>query len=137
MGVPISFKHGLRMFPRNSPDVAKGQYCAIGTIDYSVVDGKDAQPGTLIYLKAACYQIEPVDVRNYATECASFPHESTANQFFSESQFESYRMLGSFMVDTITNSVANLPDLEGLKREIEKYAGIPMSVMESGDACPT
>ena len=34
------------------------------------------------------------DVYNYATESLDFPHESTADQFFSESQFESYRALG-------------------------------------------
>ena len=31
---------------------------------------------------------------NYATESLDFPHETTADQFFSESQFESYRALG-------------------------------------------
>jgi hypothetical protein len=33
-------------------------------------------------------------VRNYKKEHASFPHESTVDQWFSESQFESYRQLG-------------------------------------------
>jgi hypothetical protein len=37
---------------------------------------------------------EPTDVRRYAAEHAAFPHEPTSDQFFDESQFESYRALG-------------------------------------------
>jgi hypothetical protein len=33
-------------------------------------------------------------VLSYAMSHSTFPHETTANQFFTESQFESYRMLG-------------------------------------------
>ena len=33
-------------------------------------------------------------MKNYKKEHDAFPHESTANQWFSESQFESYRQLG-------------------------------------------
>jgi hypothetical protein len=29
----------------------------------------------------------------------TFPHESMADQFFSESQFESYRMLGAYTME--------------------------------------
>ena len=31
----------------------------------------------------------------------TFPHESTADQFFSESQFESYRMLGAYTMEKL------------------------------------
>ena len=48
----------------------------------------------------------------------TFPHETTANQFFNESQFESYRHLGSFEVETIVSEgrpkAALLPDWEDL-----------------------
>jgi glutamate/tyrosine decarboxylase-like PLP-dependent enzyme len=37
---------------------------------------------------------EPVDVLEYHSSHADFPHESTANQFFDEAQWESYRRLG-------------------------------------------
>jgi hypothetical protein len=33
-------------------------------------------------------------VLSYAISHATFPHETTLNQFFTESQFESYRALG-------------------------------------------
>jgi hypothetical protein len=69
------------------------RHIAIGTIRYSAVDGPVAD-GVLIYMKATLSGDEPVDVLNYARSHPIFPHESTANQFFTEAQFESYRVLG-------------------------------------------
>jgi hypothetical protein len=37
-------------------------------------------------------------VRDYARRNASFPHETTGNQFFNEEQFEVYRALGFHMM---------------------------------------
>ena len=64
-----------------------------------IVDGVERPKeidGWLVYIKPGLYEGEyfPKDVYNYATESLDFPHESTADQFFSESQFESYRALG-------------------------------------------
>ena len=50
--------------------------------------------GWLLYLKSSLTGNEPVDVLQYQSENPDFPHQSTADQFFSESQFESYRRLG-------------------------------------------
>jgi hypothetical protein len=50
--------------------------------------------GTIIYIKAGITGDEPGDVLNYKRQHTDFPHESTADQWFSESQFESYRRLG-------------------------------------------
>ncbi|MCH9697006.1 MAG: hypothetical protein K0U68_02795 [Gammaproteobacteria bacterium] len=63
--------------------------CAIGTIHYS-----DSQTGTLLYIKSSLLNDAPMDVLNYASQNPSFPHETTGDQFFTESQFESYRYLG-------------------------------------------
>ena len=63
-----------------------------GRIRYQDADGGDL--GTLIYIKPALSGDEAVDVVNYYKAHPAFPHESTANQWFSEAQFESYRMLG-------------------------------------------
>jgi hypothetical protein len=82
--------------------------CAIGSIRYS-----DQHVGTLLYIKACRRQGFPSDIMNYAAENAAFPHETTADQFFSESQFESYRRLGHFLANQIlTNAVteASAPD---------------------------
>jgi hypothetical protein len=66
--------------------------CAVGRIRYS-----SEHVGTLIYIKASRFRGFPSDVRHYASVHATFPHETTADQFFSESQFESYRRLGYFL----------------------------------------
>jgi hypothetical protein len=39
------------------------------------------------------------DVQNYKLQHEHFPHDSTAEQWFTESQFESYRRLGQSIVD--------------------------------------
>ncbi|MEN9893082.1 MAG: hypothetical protein RLY78_3377, partial [Pseudomonadota bacterium] len=60
--------------------------------------GPLARDGLLVYLKPALWDGLPLDLLRYAqslpTSRAAFPHQSTADQFFDEAQFESYRMLG-------------------------------------------
>jgi hypothetical protein len=99
LGIPIEIKD-RKIFPRDQNKL--GKYCAVGEILYSEVD-KGAPNGTLIYLKPAIYGDEPMDVYNYGRENVEFPHEPTSDQFFSESQFESYRMLGQHTIDAICN----------------------------------
>jgi hypothetical protein len=70
---------------------ALSPYCAIGRIRYPEIPDEE---GTLIYIKAAIHGDEPEDILTYATASKAFPHESTMDQFFTESQFESYRRLG-------------------------------------------
>jgi len=57
--------------------------------------------GIIIYIKPACYGDEPCDIYEYFKKSETFPHESTADQFFSESQFESYRMLGEYTIEKL------------------------------------
>jgi hypothetical protein len=99
-GIPIEFSR-IEIFPREDGKPAKpGRYCAIAKIGYSQVD-KGAEDGTLYYFKPAFYGSEPEDVYNYASTSPSFPHETTGDQFFSESQFESYRALGFHIIERI------------------------------------
>jgi hypothetical protein len=106
MGVPITFDGAIPIFPRRDEPRKDGQYCAIGTIHYSAIDGEDALDGVLLYVKPAFYGTEPADVFNYAQGCKDFPHETTADQFFSESQFESYRALGCHVMQQVLSSPA-------------------------------
>ena len=48
----------------------------------------------IVVIKPAVQAGIPLDVRYYAATHASFPNEPTANQFFSDAQWESYRTLG-------------------------------------------
>jgi len=100
----------MALFPRpESFAEEKTRYCAVGTIHYSDVD-PNAPDGHLLYFKPAFYQgPEPKDVYNYATTNETFPHQSTGDQWFSESQFESYRALGQFSVEQIVSSDTTSP----------------------------
>jgi len=89
---PIQRADGGAHSGRSGQDGA-GDYCAIGRIRYSAVDGPGTD-GVLVYLKPAVYGGEPADVYHYSQANPGFPQESTSDQWFSESQFESYRMLG-------------------------------------------
>jgi hypothetical protein len=51
-------------------------------------------PSWLLYIKPTLTGDEPADVVKYHSAHADFPHESTADQFFDEAQWESYRKLG-------------------------------------------
>ena len=42
----------------------------------------------------------PMDILQFSRVSWTFPHESTGNQFFTESQFESYRALGEYEMQT-------------------------------------
>ena len=79
---------------------------ALGTIQYRNPD----EVGYLLYLKPSLVGDEPSDVVAYCNQHPHFPHDTTGDQFFSESQFESYRALGQhifrIMVDLVTEKPA-------------------------------
>ncbi|MCE9535114.1 MAG: hypothetical protein K8R65_01730, partial [Nitrospirae bacterium] len=81
---------------------------AIGAIRYDLVD-PGAPKGLLIYLKPSLTGNEPPDVQDYASHNPDFPHESTADQFFDESQFESYRKLGAHIVLAVFDETMSNP----------------------------
>ena len=95
LGIPIEIKV---VSPKKAEDAIP--HCAFGTIRYSVVDGGTSD-GSLIYIKPTIFGDEPPDVANYAAAHPEFPHEPTTDQWFSESQLESYRLLGLHAVDAI------------------------------------
>jgi len=81
----------------------KAKRCAVGRIRYSEVDGA-CEDGVLIYIKPILLGNEPPDVESYAAAFPEFPHQSTGDQWFDESQTESYRMLGLHTVNEICQS---------------------------------
>ncbi len=69
-----------------------GRYCsALARIIY---DDDPNRQSWFLFIKANLAGKLPVDVRNYADRHGAFPQESTANQFFKDDQWESYRALG-------------------------------------------
>jgi Patatin-like phospholipase len=123
-GVSVDFQK-LEIRARQNPPVP-GLRFAIGTITYP----GSTKPGWLLYLKPT-YQgtDERADVRSYAASHPSFPHESTTDQWFSESQLESYRALGASIAEYVCSGGAPArpgasPDpmtLQSLRHVTEAY----------------
>ena len=78
--------------PAAEPVKQNGPHTAIGIIDYG-----GGEKGYLLYIKSSLSGDENDYIRDYARRNASFPHETTGDQFFSEEQFEVYRALGFHM----------------------------------------
>ncbi len=68
-------------------------YFAKGTIHYP----GEEETGTLFYIKTTMTGNEPEDLLGYQRKNPDFPDETTADQFFNEDQFESYRKLGEWI----------------------------------------
>lgn len=61
----------------------------------------DEGTGIIIYVKPTVVPSVTADVRQYSLENNFFPQQTTANQWFDEAQFESYRRLGQFCANKI------------------------------------
>ena len=94
LGIPIEFPDGLRI----GGDHRGNLHCAVAQIKYSAIDGNpEEENGWLLYFKSSLTGQEPPEITQYKKLNPDFPHETTADQWFSESQFESYRALGYFI----------------------------------------
>jgi len=133
LGVPIRFEK-IPMRPRAAaasfdladPPNPRFPYFALGRIAYSCVDFLEtpgdlgpAADGLLIYIKACLNGTEPVDVFHYAKSHPGFPHESTANQLYTESQFESYRELGANAAESLCANLGGGTTLAELFASLE------------------
>ena len=90
--------------------------CAVGRIDY----GPGVPGGILIYLKASMTGREDTSVLQYKASHPDFPHESTANQFYKEDQFESYRHLGREIASLYFGPVSHEPDFVALATKLHE-----------------
>jgi hypothetical protein len=111
--VSIKFQDGWEQELRN-----REKRWAVGTIGYSAA-GK-GEDGYLIYIKPLMCGTEPPDVVAYHADRADFPHESTADQFFNESQTESYRVLGIHTVNEMCEGLNVNKDFPALVNHIRK-----------------
>lgn len=94
--LPGSTIQGLSSFQKFPANII---HCVHGTIRYPE-DSSAEQHGRILYIKASLTGDEPPDVLNYRSQHENFPHDSTLNQFFNESEFESYRRLGEHIILT-------------------------------------
>jgi len=118
-GIPIDFDNpSMPMSPDKVPTPRhNGKHCAIARIRYSAVDGPEAPDGILIYIKPSLNGNEPADVQHYAAADPLFPHQPTSDQFFDESQFESYRRLGLHIIEEMLHA----PDGEQYEYTLSEF----------------
>jgi hypothetical protein len=89
------------------------QFCRI---KYPCSDNLDAGVGYMLYIKLSLTGNEGEFIRKYKMDEPEFPHHSTANQFFSEAQFEAYRSLGEHIgeklfVEALSGEIGENPNL--------------------------
>ncbi|MEA3034175.1 MAG: hypothetical protein QOH86_2191 [Sphingomonadales bacterium] len=99
----------LRLGSRDEPYDPKDQQLAwaFGTIKYP-----NNIYGQILYLKPSFFGEDlPADIRAYGNDSKTFPHETTGDQFFSESQFESYRHLGFFFMAKLAKGATDIAGL--------------------------
>jgi hypothetical protein len=117
MKIPIDFEESFQSL------VKRSKRCAMARIRYSVVDG-GGEDGYLLYIKPMMRGNEPPDVASYQTDHKDFPHQSTADQFFDESQTESYRMLGVHTAHEISGGWDQSGGIPGLFEYVSRmYLG--------------
>ena len=74
-------------------------HAALARVTY--IDTPTAPPSTLLLIKPTLIGDESADVHRYHSDHPEFPHETTADQFFDEAQWESYRKLGEHIGNKI------------------------------------
>ncbi|MBP2550987.1 hypothetical protein J2858_003927 [Neorhizobium galegae] len=131
LGVSVSFPYLDQLRPRirAGEKASSAPYCTIGHIHYADADGA-GEDGYILYIKPSYHGTEEAGIRAYANEDETFPHDPTADQWFDESQFESYRSLGFEIVDQLLCDLAKTvpgSDLEALlsafSRQCQAAAG--------------
>ena len=130
---------------RIGADGYSGAHCVVGTIQYPPPKeetgdygangprgceclqeaGDDKYTGILLYMKTSLVGDEPADLMAYKLRHDVFPHDMTGNQWFTETQFESYRCLGHHVAMT-----AIQPALSPRETRLPSGAGREQSAFE-------
>ena len=108
-----------RVRPLKEQDPAAGHFL-VAKVTYPIKpagdsleprDGKASDAtGWIVLLKLSLTgKNEPAVVRSYADSHKSFPHETTADQFFTDDQFEAYRALGAHIANELLDAVDGNP----------------------------
>ena len=124
LGVPIEFPEFPEGLPTDPAIGLKAKHCALGEILYDCVD-RHAQNGLLLYIKPLLTGDEPADVLNYHSANLDFPQQSTTDQWFDESQFESYRRLGAHSIEAILGKEKKGFGVEELFAASRAYLALP------------
>lgn len=130
LGIRVLFKTPI-IAESTSPDVeaedvarkvtGKGEspstrrHFAIAAIEYPAKGSNDKpEKGLLLFLRSSLVGDEDVVIKNYKKTDPDFPHQSTIDQVFDETQFEAYRRLGEWMFRKSLEEV----DFVGVKESV-------------------
>lgn len=80
------------------------------------------QLGWMLYIKLAVVGTESNYVLDYRRENPLFPHQSTADQFFDEAQFEAYRKLGETAARSFLSETFGTAQVDGFEPWFERLA---------------
>jgi hypothetical protein len=94
---PVPLVHFGTLKDVASPDSAS--YLVLARIVYA-----DKTTGHMLILKPALIHTLPLDLLAYKSSNPTFPQQTTADQFFDEAQWESYRKLGEHIADDVLSS---------------------------------
>lgn len=107
------------------PDHVSRAHAAVGRINYG-----DGEFGYILYLKSSVTGDENVYVEKYRAQEPTFPHQTTADQFFDEEQFEAYRALGFHAAESVLGKHLVIDpfarDLDGLVESLRKLKGVAL-----------
>lgn len=121
LGVTIDFGEAMR------PLLFKQKRCAVANIGYKAA-GWPGEDGKLLYIKPVILGNEPPDVTAYQAANKDFPHQSTGDQWFDESQTESYRMLGLHTINELCKGWDGKQPPRGLIDHVSSnYLGVPQT----------
>jgi hypothetical protein len=85
-----------------------------GRIVYRKDEDGQLREGRLLYIKSSIGRGHNSYIETYKKRHPDFPHESTADQFFDEEQFEAYRALGAHVGDRIVRKLQPAKTQEGI-----------------------
>jgi hypothetical protein len=109
--IDLGIEIKIDLDPLRKDDAAlSSKQWAVGTIHYA-----DGETGHLLYIKSSLAGDEYEYIRKYRSENPMFPHETTAEQFFTEARFEAYRGLGYHIGSKLFSNDDEMGDLRSLK----------------------
>jgi hypothetical protein len=108
--IDLGIEINIDLNPLNLDDTTgfTHRHWTVGTIEYG-----NKERGYLLYVKSSMTGDEAPYVKDYRKRNPSFPQESTADQFFDEAQFESYRALGYHAMNGALKAMAEIDTGDG------------------------
>ncbi|SDZ59954.1 Patatin-like phospholipase [Variovorax sp. YR266] len=114
---------------------------AVARINYSDRDGVvevgpklKRERGILLIVKPNMCKGLPIDLQNFKRAAPTFPQETTADQFFSEAQWESYFRLGQVLAQDLSPAFIEALRADCVKNEPAHFVPDDCSVALSGAA---